>query len=38
MRLVHELQPTTDLTYTVTCSGDDPTVCTAGNAAVIYIP
>jgi hypothetical protein len=30
--------PTTDLTYTVTCNGADPTVCTAGNAAVIYIP
>lgn len=30
--------PTTGLTYTVTCNGDNPTVCTAGRAAVIYIP
>lgn len=30
--------PTTELTYTVTCNGDAPTVCTAGRAAVIYIP
>lgn len=30
--------PTTDLVYTVTCNGDNPTVCTAGKAAVIYIP
>jgi hypothetical protein len=30
--------PTTELTYTVTCNGTDPAVCTAGNAAVIYIP
>jgi hypothetical protein len=30
--------PTTELTYTVTCNGDNPTVCTAGRAAVIYIP
>lgn len=26
------------LTYTVTCNADDPTVCTAGKAAVIHIP
>jgi hypothetical protein len=30
--------PTTGLTYTVTCNGFDPAVCTAGRAAVIYIP
>lgn len=30
--------PTTGLTYTVTCNGSSPTVCTAGRAAVIYIP
>lgn len=30
--------PTTEKTYTVTCNGDAPTVCTAGRAAVIYIP
>lgn len=30
--------PTTNKTYTVTCNGDSPTVCTAGIAAVIYIP
>lgn len=30
--------PTTGLTYTVTCNGDAPTVCTAGRAAVVYIP
>lgn len=30
--------PTTGLTYTVTCNGSGPTVCTAGRAAVIYIP
>ena len=30
--------PTTGLTYTVTCNGVSPTVCTAGRAAVIYIP
>lgn len=30
--------PTTDRSYAVTCNGDSPTVCTAGRAAVIYIP
>jgi hypothetical protein len=30
--------PTTGLVYTVTCNGDEPTVCTAGRGAVIYIP
>jgi hypothetical protein len=30
--------PTTGLSYTVTCNGNAPTVCTAGKAAVIYIP
>ncbi len=30
--------PTTELSYMVTCNGDAPTVCTAGRAAVIYIP
>lgn len=30
--------PVTGLTYRVTCNGSSPTVCTAGNNAVIYIP